>query len=103
MDQLFRQNAIHLGRWYPSFQDVASENIAVENRRSADVNVKIAHLRPSWVKRQRFRPMPFLRAIMRSYRERYADHAKLEVPIVLGEQERSSLQEFLKAPTSIGA
>ncbi|MBL7956937.1 MAG: hypothetical protein JNM49_03165 [Flavobacteriales bacterium] len=102
MDMLFTPGWAHLSRWYPAFPDLEIGNIAVENKRSVSKDVKTTHLRPIWMEKERFRLRPFLRTVRDIYKERYADHKDLEVPVVLEGSERSKLQEYLRADRAPG-
>ncbi len=54
------------------------------------------------MEKERFRLRPFLRTVRDMYKERYADHKDLEVPVVLEGSERSKLQEYLRADRAPG-
>ncbi len=61
MKDLFSPGMIHLGRWHPDFHDLPLGNMDVENKRTVANDVKIAHIRPIWVKRIPFKLIPFLK------------------------------------------
>ena len=96
MNELFTDGQVRLRAWYPAFPDVTIGQVLEENKRSIAKDVKLTHLRPIWMPKARFRLFDFLRAVRAMHRERYADHIKLEVPVVMTDDDRDSLRHYFQ-------
>lgn len=99
MSDLFSPGKIHMNRWHPRLQDLELKESHVENRRTVAKKVKMAHFRPIWDKKASFKTFDFLRDVRWNYRIKYSDHDKLEVPIIITDEELGRLNEFFnRAP-----
>ncbi len=97
MNELFTDVRVRLSAWYPAFPDAAIGQVEGENKRSIAKDVKLTHLRPVWMPKARFRLIDFLRAVRAMHRERYADHSKLEVQVVMTDGDREALSNFFRS------
>lgn len=95
MKQLFLPGQILLSRWYPGLPDMPLRDSEIENRRSVEKGVKVAHLRPLWEKRAKFRLKDLITDVRQLYKMRYGSHAELEVMIKAEEKDVELVRAFM--------
>lgn len=96
MKELFVPGKILLSRWYPELPDMLLQDSDIENRRSVGNGVKMAHLRPLWKTRDKFRLRAFMKDVWQLYKVRHATHAELEVEVKAEQRHVEVVRAYMK-------